>query len=107
MKRAEGPGAGDWWAADFDVLPDAAVVNFVLQYYEHWDNNEGQDFKAAVEHQGGGCAQCCCCTCWQCQAPDTRKLFSSATRPLVCRLAILSTGGTSRPGKGWAAAQTE
>ena len=55
MEKAEGPGLGDWWAADVDVLPDAAVVNFVLQYYEHFDNNEGRDFKAVVEHQGGGC----------------------------------------------------
>ena len=63
MEKAEGPGPGDWWAADLDVLPDAAVVNFVLQYYEHFDNNEGQDFKAVVEHQGGGCARCCSALC--------------------------------------------
>ena len=40
---------GDWWAVEFDVFPDAAVINFVVKYYEHFDNNEGQDFKALVE----------------------------------------------------------
>ena len=59
MERAEAPAGqegGDWWAAEVDVLQDAAVVNFVLQYYEHFDNNEGQDFRAVVEQAGGGCA---------------------------------------------------
>ena len=63
MERAEAPAgqaAGDWWAAEVDVLPDAAVVNFVVQYYEHFDNNEGQDFRAVVEPAGGGCGGLAC-----------------------------------------------
>jgi hypothetical protein len=48
---------GDWWAAEFDVLPDAAVINFVIKYYEHFDNNDGQDYKALVQldESGGYC----------------------------------------------------
>jgi starch synthase len=68
MERAEAPAGqagvpagqaagGDWWAAEVDVLPDAAVVNFVVQYYEHFDNNEGADFRAAVQQAGAGCAR--------------------------------------------------
>ena len=50
MDKATGVSQeGDWWAVEFDVLPDAAVINFVVKYYEHFDNNEGQDFKAVVE----------------------------------------------------------
>ena len=76
MEKAEGPGPGDWWAAELDVLPDAAVVNFVVQYYEHFDNNEGQDYKAVVEHQGGGCARCVLRMVIHCEPPDMRPCFS-------------------------------
>lgn len=55
MEKATGVSEeGDWWAAEFDVFPDAAVINFVVKYYEHFDNNEGQDFKALVELDAGG-----------------------------------------------------
>ncbi|CAL8465412.1 g4948 [Coccomyxa elongata] len=50
MEKATGVSQeGNWWAVEFDVFPDAAVINFVVKYYEHFDNNEGQDFKALVE----------------------------------------------------------
>lgn len=31
----------------------AAVLNFVIQYYEHFDNNNGADFKVAVQLPAG------------------------------------------------------
>lgn len=50
MEKATGVSLeGDWWAVEFDIFPDAAVINFVVKYYEHFDNNERQDFKALVE----------------------------------------------------------
>ena len=55
MKEAHGvKPAGDWFTAETDVPPDVAVLNFVLQYYEHYDNNYGQDYKAAVQFDAGG-----------------------------------------------------
>ena len=55
MKEARGvKPAGDWFTAETDVPPDVAVLNFVLQYYEHYDNNYGQDYKAAVQFDAGG-----------------------------------------------------
>ena len=46
--------AGDWFAAEVNVPQDVAVLNFVVQYYEHFDNNYGQDFKAAVQFDAEG-----------------------------------------------------
>ena len=55
MSEAKGVRpAGDWFAAEVDVPVDVAVLNFVVQYYEHYDNNYGQDFKAAVQVDSAG-----------------------------------------------------
>ncbi len=55
MSEAKGvQPAGDWFAAEVDVPQDVAVLNFVVQYYEHYDNNYGVDFKAAVEVDSEG-----------------------------------------------------
>ena len=55
MSEARGvQPAGDWFAAEVDVPQDVAVLNFVVQYYEHYDNNYGVDFKAAVEVDSEG-----------------------------------------------------
>ena len=45
---------GDWFTAEADVPPDVAVLNFVVQYYEHFDNNYGLDYKAAVQFDSHG-----------------------------------------------------
>ena len=45
---------GDWFTAEADVPPDVAVLNFVIQYYEHFDNNYGLDYKAAVHFDSHG-----------------------------------------------------
>ena len=55
MSEAKGvQPAGDWFSAEVDVPQDVAVLNFVVQYYEHYDNNYGLDFKAAVEVDSEG-----------------------------------------------------
>lgn len=55
MSEAGGvEAAGDWFDADVDVPSDVAVLNFVLQYYEHFDNNYGQDYKAAIQFDAKG-----------------------------------------------------
>ena len=45
---------GDWFTAEAEVPPDVAVLNFVVQYYEHFDNNYGLDYKAAVQFDSHG-----------------------------------------------------
>ena len=45
---------GDWFTAEADVPADVAVLNFVFQYYEHFDNNYGLDYKAAVQFDSHG-----------------------------------------------------
>ena len=55
MREANGvKSPGNWFAADVDVPTDVAVLNFVLQYWEHYDNNDGQDYKAAVQFDSEG-----------------------------------------------------
>ncbi len=55
MREATGvKSPGNWFAADVDVPTDVAVLNFVLQYWEHYDNNDGQDYKAAVHFDSAG-----------------------------------------------------
>ena len=50
MSEAKGlKPVGDWFAAEVEVPMDVAVLNFVVQYYEHYDNNYGADFKAVVQ----------------------------------------------------------
>lgn len=43
------PPTEEWWEAMYTVPMDAVVLNFVLTYFEHYDNNEQRDFKALVE----------------------------------------------------------
>lgn len=38
----------EWWVADMQVPYEAAAVNFVVNYFEHYDNNDRQDYKLKV-----------------------------------------------------------
>jgi hypothetical protein len=38
----------EWWVAELAVPMQAAVVDFVLNYFEHWDNNGRQDYALKV-----------------------------------------------------------
>ena len=38
----------DWWVAELDVPFEAVAVNFVISYYEYYDNNGLQDYKLLV-----------------------------------------------------------
>ena len=42
--------ASDWWSADLAIPFEAAAVNFVINYQNHYDNNGGQDHKLNVSH---------------------------------------------------------
>eukprot|EP00884_Botryococcus_braunii_P007192 jgi/Botrbrau1/16474/Bobra.0142s0068.1 len=53
LEKADSKDEGDWWAAAIEVPEDAAVINFVIQYYDHYDNNGGLDYKVAVGLPGG------------------------------------------------------
>ena len=39
---------GLWWAADVSPPLDAVVLDFVAFFYEHFDNNDGANHRAAV-----------------------------------------------------------
>ncbi|KAL4420307.1 hypothetical protein ABPG77_001397 [Micractinium sp. CCAP 211/92] len=41
--------AEEWWEALYTVPIDAVALNFITNYYEHYDNNGQKDFKALVE----------------------------------------------------------
>lgn len=45
------PPQAEWWEALVPIPDDAAVLNFVVSVYDHYDNNDRQDFKvrAGVE----------------------------------------------------------
>lgn len=59
----------EWWEALVPIPSDAAVLNFVVNYFEHFDNNDRKDFKVGPcclmkctgvcrcvsRHQGSGC----------------------------------------------------
>ncbi len=50
----------EWWEALVPIPSDAAVLNFVVNYFEHFDNNDRKDFKV-----GGCCLMKCggaCCS---------------------------------------------
>lgn len=38
----------EWWVADMQIPYEAAAVNFVVNYFEHYDNNDRQDYKLKV-----------------------------------------------------------
>lgn len=48
FKKAELEEEGDWWTVETEVPKGAAVLNFVVQYYDHFDNNGGLDYKLSV-----------------------------------------------------------
>ena len=53
-KKVVGASVGDeWWEAAVDVPRDAVALNFVINYYEHFDNNGSADFKATVALPAG------------------------------------------------------
>ena len=37
----------EWWEAEVAVAPEAASLQFVVSYYEHFDNAGGADYKAS------------------------------------------------------------
>jgi starch synthase len=39
----------EWWQAVVQVPESAVALNFVVNYYEHFDNNNSADYKIAVE----------------------------------------------------------
>ena len=85
MSEAEGvEPAGDWFAAELNVPVDVAVLNFVVQYYEHYDNNYGQDFKAAVQVDSKGrsvaLSQCCTSYCLPAAHSITKALACCSSR---------------------------
>ena len=46
---AEPPAAaGDWWSADMSIPYEAAAMNFVVNFQNHYDNNGSQDYKLNV-----------------------------------------------------------
>ena len=58
MERVKQPSdapVGDWWKAGFTVPGHAAVLDFVVQYYEHYDNNDGANYKVCTGQQHKGC----------------------------------------------------
>ena len=80
---------GDWFAAEVQVPVDVAVLNFVVQYYEHYDNNYGADFKAAVQVDSEGrCVhllQSCACSRSQgahMHPCEVQNVWSSTVHPL-------------------------
>ena len=44
----EKPDSSDWWFADLAIPFEAAAVNFVINYQNHYDNNGSQDHKLNV-----------------------------------------------------------
>ena len=39
---------GCWWSAGVSPPVDAVVLDFVAFFYEHFDNNDGANHRAAV-----------------------------------------------------------
>ena len=61
----------EWWEARLVVPLDAAVLNFVVTYFEHCDNNARADFKVrggavrcGAGRGGAGRASCWMGACW-------------------------------------------
>jgi starch synthase len=46
---AKGDSGAEWWQAVVQVPESAVALNFVVNYYEHFDNNNSADYKIAVE----------------------------------------------------------
>ena len=57
MQRSQQPSqAGEeeeWWEACFTVRDTDVALPWVLQYWEAYDNNDGQDHRIMVELPGG------------------------------------------------------
>jgi starch synthase len=47
--KSTSDGTAEWWHAVIQVPQSAAALNFVVNYYEHFDNNNAADYKIAVE----------------------------------------------------------
>ncbi len=45
---AAAPPPGDWYEAEISIPIEAAAINFVINYYEHYDNNKSKDHKILV-----------------------------------------------------------
>ncbi|GLC71233.1 hypothetical protein PLESTF_001092900 [Pleodorina starrii] len=48
LSAAEAAQEEDWFEAEVAVPPEAVAMNFVFNYYEHYDNNGSQDYKVKV-----------------------------------------------------------
>ena len=40
--------------ADVEIPSEAAAINFVINYHDHYDNNDRQDHKISVSRSKGG-----------------------------------------------------
>lgn len=47
--KSTSDSTAEWWQAVVQVPQSAAALNFVVNYYEHFDNNNAADYKIAVE----------------------------------------------------------
>lgn len=47
---------GEWWAAEVTIPETAVVLDFVINYHEHYDNNGGKDYHAATQLPARGAA---------------------------------------------------
>lgn len=60
MEALDAPAApGErWWVAEVPVPLDAVVLDFVVYFYEHFDNNDGANHRALVTYDStvAGCA---------------------------------------------------
>ena len=43
----------EWWEAEVNVPMEAAAVNFVVNFFEHYDNNNTKDYKILVSLPAG------------------------------------------------------
>jgi len=50
--RAQAKGSGEWWQAELQLPMQTGALNFVLNYFEHYDNNDFKDYAIKV------CAAC-------------------------------------------------
>ncbi len=44
----QAPEEGDWWQVELDVPYHTGAINLVFNYYEHYDNNNFQDYAIKV-----------------------------------------------------------
>lgn len=59
MVALDAPAApgGLWWVAEVPVPRDSVVLDFVVYFYDHFDNNDGANHRARVTYDSNvaGC----------------------------------------------------